>query len=442
MLQKFGEVAATFDITISIYVSENSDTSEISNTLQKNFPSINVLRSDIRFASAEENLFYAIQKVGPGIVWIFGDDDQISFENIPKLFENIPKLFLEGTKAIFLHDTFVSEIGEIIYSQSILSNQETRQVSVEILVLDNGVLNGLAGFSNWILKIDKEDLDTARKINFNSNAIYSHVFWILSIIKDQEIIDIQIPIIYYTKNLHDSSGSTHWRDYTKIIGKTEAYPWTINLITQFENLIKNRIVSKELIREIIESDKFGNQFALVDHILVRFLEDLYNYRSPNQIQQDLDLVLKFIIENNLTLEIVQFALVDFSANLQKSNFSSKQIQSSSNNFLKVLDSCKTRYGAVYYSMFYLETWASYIFRKKNEFFAISRNNVLNSNPEIIRSANLSDLLVMVEDQALKAKEQFVPPFPPIANSTYIFLESLHKQTPRIVKILLRKVLRF
>lgn len=450
MLQKFAEMAVASDITISIYVSENSDSSETSNLLQKNFPNIHVFRSEIRFASAEENVFYALQRIGPGIVWLFGDDDRLSFERISILFENIPKLFLDRTKAIFLHDTFVSENGAIIYSQPILSNEETRQVSAEVLISSNGILSGMAGFSNWILKINKEDLYLAHKIDFNSNAIYSHVFWILSIIKDQAVIDIQIPVIYYIKNSHDTNSSSNWRNYTKIIGKTEAYPWTINLITQLDSLIKNTIVSKELIREIIEYDKFGNQFSLVDFILHRFLEDLNNYQSSNQIQQDLDVVLKFIIENNLSLEIVQFALVDFSTNLRKSNFSSKQIQSLRLNLLKVVDSCKNRYGSTVYATFYLETLNHLVFKKKDGFFALSKSIVWSkanleifftkSNSEVIHSADLSELLIKLRNQPLKVEENI--PLLSIGIPTLQFLEIVRKRIPRILKVLLKKVFKY
>ena len=447
MLQKFAELAVTFDITISIYVSENSNSSETSNSLQKNFPNIHVFRSEIRFASAEENLFYALQRVGPGIVWILGDDDQLSFERISILFENIPKLFLDRTKAIFLHDSFITENGEIIYSQPILSNEVTRRVSAEVLISSNGILSGLAGFSNWILKIDKEDLDLAHKIDFKFNAIYSHVFWILSILENQAIIDIQIPVLYYTKNLHDSNGSSNWQNYTKIIGKTEAYPWTINLITQLETLIENKILSKEIIREIIEYDKYGNQFSLVDFILLRFLEDLNNYRSSNQIQQDLDVVLKFITENNLTLETIQFALMDFSTKLRKSNFSSKQIKSLRLNLLKVLDSFKNRYGSAFYPIFYLETLNHFVYKKKDGFFALSKSLIMSkvhleisftkSNTEVIHSADLSELLIKLRNLPLKINEQISPLSTGI--STLEFLEIVRKQTPRTLKVLLKKV---
>ena len=450
MLEKIAEIAATFDITISIFVSENSDSSETSDTLRANFPNIHVFRSEIRFASAEENLFYALQRIGAGIVWLLGDDDQISFERISLLFENIPKLLLDRTKAIFLHDTFLSENGDILYSQPILSNEVTRQVSAEVLISSNGILSGMAGFSNWILKINKEDLYLAGKIDFNSNAIYSHVFWILSIIKDQAVIDIQIPIIYYTKNLHDTNGSSNWRNFTEIIGKTEAYPWTINLITQLKNLMENKIVSKELIREIIEYDKFGNQFSLVDFILLRFLEDLSNYQSSNQIQQDLDVVLDFIIENNLTLEIIQFALIDFSTNLRKSNFSLKQIKSLKLNLLKVFDSCKNRYGSSVYATYYLETLNHLVFKRKEGFFAVGKSVIWSkanlekfftkSNAETIYSEDLSELLIKLRNQPLKVNKQISP------YTNYIpilqFLEVVRKQTPRILKVLLKKVFRY
>jgi hypothetical protein len=280
---------------ISITVSDNSQAQFYNPEFSDRFPNIHFVRPPTELPSAEENLYFGLQKIGPGIIWFFGDDDLFEMQ-LSTLLRAILQSFQADSncKAVFFHDHFIDGEGNLLYSQIPKRSEVSSEVSSEELVISNGLLNGFSGFSNWIIKFDRKNLETFLEIDLGQSPIYSHTFKILKHLSGFKIIEVNLPLISYRKNTHDTIGSNNWLEFAKSQNEIPSYTWTLNLVNKLDAALSEKHLKAETLKSLLEEDSVGSNFLLTGYILRRFLGSLNEYPKDGVLfKEDITKVYNF-----------------------------------------------------------------------------------------------------------------------------------------------------
>jgi len=280
---------------VEIIVSDNSD-----ENLEKNeegsdeiFIRNRVLRvvPDIKFETAEENLFSILPLATGKYIWPIGDDDIIIRSTAIKLLQECEN---EDADVYIYNNRAISTINKILSYSRIYSETETHFLPYSDFVARTGLWSFSACIGLTVFKKSLLDFSKLGKLLNLESKIYLHVFYMLWIFKNARTKFNNYDLIWSRRNDYavPTEAYNHWNDYATKIGKFGKYPWTVGLLENYSYIVDENVLPSEWISQVIETGDLGHRVPLIELMLTQFIEqfeneiwfDLYSRKSTKSSQ--------------------------------------------------------------------------------------------------------------------------------------------------------------
>jgi hypothetical protein len=254
---------------IEILISDNSNKPMQLKNLASN---VTVIRPNHFLATAEENLFFALQACKGDFIWPLGDDDIPMREGVTQLLD-----FLEnptGDWAVFNYG--VIDYSGVLKSQKLIScSQDRVQMSYSEFVSIAGYQTTAACISLTVFKRSLiTDSGVSTVLSFTS-PIYSHVALYLLSFGKHEGEFINFPLVNYRNNREATRRiDSNWANWSKKNHLPYRHPWTMGLIEQFNFLIDSEILEEDFPRIFLETDHFGNKFSGMNQLILYIIRQV------------------------------------------------------------------------------------------------------------------------------------------------------------------------
>jgi len=258
--------------------SRHSDYSAVTSKLQAH--NIRVIRNQVHFDTAEENLFKNWHFCKGKYVWILGDDDPIIWNSVPRLLTEMKK---NKKEIIIFNSNLISNNGQLVNFNRItlLKNQKIKDY--RDFAKKYGLLYAASGFSTTIVK--NEFFDSANGIQWFSkfsSKIYTHVTYLMSIDIPDSTIFIDEPLVNYRRNKSDElKRSKHWINHSKRNNYYYRFPWLTGLNEQFDELELQGHIDKDYRYNVWEQNHFKDRFLLTDLQMNLYFEQLLLAKRVN-----------------------------------------------------------------------------------------------------------------------------------------------------------------
>lgn len=337
---------------IYIYILLNNDyTNEERESISK-IPNVRIVQQTLKYTTAEEGLCRLIQDVEvPAWVWFMGDDDYFDNKVVKFILDATTKVSVKSDvevkyKGILTLNNYVSPEGESIEDGS-PKIPDKSLLSVDELIYSQGLLSTLAGISNWVIYLTKEDILEFPKMLNRRDVIYWHLVWFLTRFDVDDKLLIQNNYrIDYTMNNHDQDGDVHWRKYTKSRELPPNHPWGNNLIDLLSTLNSKGIIDRTNLKFIVEKSASNQEFLLGPFIIQRTLSDLawlVKRKDISRAEEILTKLVEFVYYFQLTPPAVNAKLFELTT---ISLYDSKKFDEKTNRIHKSIESYKNRFGNV------------------------------------------------------------------------------------------------
>jgi len=436
-----------FEIDYALLISDNCPNCNHAFAFENQAIEVKIISPNKFLKSAEENLLYALKNSDDGLVWICGDDDFISENDFCKLMSILSShTSNEKYAAFFINNKYVSEKGYPLRTEAEIDIDSIKPVSSRDLILKHGLIGALAGFSNWIIRFNSKDLTAFERIINDISPIYSHVTWILTnVVSNGLALEINLPLVTYTKNLHDFDGSQHWKKYAQSRGEPHNFSWHTNLLRQLSEFESAGILTIKTANSIIESASSGKRFLLASFIFKKYMQDL-----KNRTLRDADVAE--LINWLITYQPFPEPIIRFTVQtLEELSFGQIRAADAVNELLKLINSWEIEYNEILFPFYigkyfrfdvydHLGTYYALCGEcsKQASFLKASGEGV--SNLEILRDESLDHILLsIIHANSCKLDKQFSESSNSIHFSKNSILFRLWKRLPNRAKKNLRKL---
>jgi hypothetical protein len=294
LLSNLDDLLKGYQNVIEIIVSDNSDQPIDFQDLPAN---VEIIRPENFLPTAEENLYFALQKCKGEFVWPLGDDDIPQREGIDALLDFVNRPV--GDWAVFNYG--VVDFTGVLKSQKLLKSSKSK---VKFVYSDFVSIAGYQTTAACIsLTIFRNSLVTKYRIqearNFTS-PIYSHVALYLLSFGNRPGLFLDTPLVNYRNNRQATNPrDDNWVKWSKRNQTPYRHPWTVGLIEQFNYLIDAGSISKDFPMVFLETDHFGNKFSGLQQLIFYVID---------QIRIDEKLGTKYRLSQNEKLIIGNFLM--------------------------------------------------------------------------------------------------------------------------------------
>jgi len=279
---------------IEIIISDNSDDPI---NFQDLPPYVRIIRPDSFLPTAEENLFFALEKCRGDFVWPVGDDDIPQREGVQALFDYLKNPV--GDWAVF-NFGIIDFTGVLKSLKSISSSKPKVKFFYSDFVSIVGYQTTAACISLTIFRRSLVTSKLVSEVRKFTSPIYSHVALYLLSFGNSRGLYIDTPLIYYRNNRQATSPRDDtWVKWSKRNRAPYRYPWTIGLIEQFNYLIQSGALNEDFPTVFLETDHFGNKFSGLMQMLQYIIDQI---RLDEKIRTN----LKFSLNDRLI--IIEFLL--------------------------------------------------------------------------------------------------------------------------------------
>lgn len=243
-----------------ILVSDNLSTDETQAVLALNSDRLplEAVSPIEHLETAEENLFYAWQFSKGTFTWILGDDDPINFEAVPRVLDLCRNSLVD---AFYWNSSKIDQNGYALRSNTVNSSQKETEMDLRDFVSATGIWYVGASMSCWILRTSSIDSTEAQNwIRSLSSPIYGHVTFFLKALKGKKFKFINFPLVHYRVTTKDED--SNWLKYASRTGVPFRTPWTLGFVKQIQELVDEKCISRNYLRNVLEQHHNGEPFML------------------------------------------------------------------------------------------------------------------------------------------------------------------------------------
>lgn len=234
-------------------------------SLRPRLHSVEVIRTDRYYISAEESALAGVRHATGELLWIVGDK----------------RIFTpEGMAAIdaFVHDRPApcAYFNSVWYSSNGITNgrASTHMAATQIMmpykhwVMRQGFNFMATAMGAWIYERHLLDLTVWRRVIETCGAHFSHVTTMLYGIRERNVLSHAIFAIQAEAKAYHEGDSNEWVRYAKLANTCVYYPWTLGIVRHFRFLIDAGVYRYDDIRRSMCSE------ALT---LRRQVDEIYNH---------------------------------------------------------------------------------------------------------------------------------------------------------------------
>jgi hypothetical protein len=278
---------------VEIVISNNSD-----HPLEGlNSKYLRILESNLKFETAEENLFSLLKEAQGQYVWPLGDDEipiKDSFQKLLELCRN------QTYEAMVWNSRILGIDGESLGHSRIKLNKEILEITYEEFLLRTGYWSIPAGISLTVFKNNLNDFDFMKEVFLLKSPIYSHVTYYAYIFSKVKFGFVNFDLVHYQTNRHDvlPKKSNHWFKYTQNSAIFFRYPWTLGFIRQLKLLEEHKIIKESFLDNALDISHFGRRFKLSEKVIELVLDQVILELSTKQknimTKDELDETLRYL----------------------------------------------------------------------------------------------------------------------------------------------------
>jgi len=268
------ERLAAHDIDLRAVVSDNMSNPPVEIPAEYLSMTI-VVRPAQHLPTAEENVFFGVEKCTADYVWLLGDDDAPIIPNAVELLRELNV----GRPDFMVTNATGLRVGNGWTTSRTRCSNELAIKSLPDFVQRTGFTFVLAGFSCIVFRRDKI-MARANKFPeyFRTSNIYSLVFWMLDAFWDGSFKYSNRPIVVYKQNQSDLDGK-HWIRVAARLDVFQRYFWTLGLVRLFQKLIDEKKIPTGFLSSALEQN-FDSRFPVLGLALGLFLEQLRDEANP------------------------------------------------------------------------------------------------------------------------------------------------------------------
>lgn len=264
---------------IEIIIVDNASTDKTALILKEvSHPCIRIVTRAQHLPTAEENIFNSLQEASGEYVWFLGDDDVPVLANFNKHYQRLADA---SHDLLVFNPAIVDSNGTLALIQNVKMNRESFELPIGKLAITIGCFFTLAGISNSIIR--RNILSTERGLHyFGVSQIYSMVAWLIEAAKDRKCIFINQPLVYYRENDYSNG---HWTRVADRMNVGDYYFWTDGILALLNELFATKSLSASEISQIMEVDRDGNRYNLVNDMLFKYYQQVLLYHNNTEARQ-------------------------------------------------------------------------------------------------------------------------------------------------------------
>jgi hypothetical protein len=277
---------------MEIIVVDNASTDGTANFLAEGIDHrIRVVSRIKHLPTAEENIFQSLAEATGEYVWFLGDDDVPVLSNFDRHYRRLA----QGRHDLLVFNpAIVDSSGTLAVLQNVKINREELELPVGDLVETIGCFFTLAGISNCIVR--RACLSAERGLQFFRAApIYSMVAWLIDAAHGRPTVFVNQPLVYYRENDYSDG---HWSRVATRMGVGDLHFWTSGILALLEALVAAKCITPAQIGRIMEVDRDGMRYSLIDDMLFKYQQQIViggSDADPRQrmASDDLERVARF-----------------------------------------------------------------------------------------------------------------------------------------------------
>jgi glycosyltransferase involved in cell wall biosynthesis len=272
-------------------------TLKIAHSYERRIQNLRVVTQDTHWPTAEENVFRAFKLARGEFTWVLGCDDIVRFDALP----DVVQAAKDGTHDFVVFNVMQSDAnGRIESACNYYMRERVYEGDLASLTRRMGFWWLIAGFSGQIVRTSRVAQYDHAALVARTSPIYSHVTAYLDCFADRPaaIVNVQ-NVIYRLSDLNFD----HWRRVADRLGVFDEYFWTLGYIRQIKYLEHRKIVGRDYLIKMIESDRnsfFRPTAMIYDKIMAQIESMAANCEHRNQISRsDFVELLEFFEQRDL-----------------------------------------------------------------------------------------------------------------------------------------------
>ena len=221
------------------------------------------LKTPHLFITAEQHLFWLIEKVSGDYVWFLGDDDIPIAEGVKKL-STILNL---SDFDCYAFNGLRERVGRKTPIKMI-SKSDAYQGKIQYFYKNVGLLNGPASISLYIMKMEFLKREYINNIENLKAPIYSHLTLFIQSFNTANFSYNPIILIKHGKSDKEEGKAItrNWVEHSKESENFYNFPWTLGLLRNIDYLVKANVLKKDFLKNLVETGSRNQKYLLTAQI--------------------------------------------------------------------------------------------------------------------------------------------------------------------------------